>query len=161
VILSMYGGSFSTIPAYIADLFGTQNVGAIHGCILTAWSTAGVIGTSLVSYIREYQIAHGVAKAQAYDVTMYVLAGLIVAGLICNALVRPINARYFMNETELASERRMAHERSTASAAGGDGHGGSAVASNPAVVMMAWGAVGIPLAIGIWITLQKAAVLFK
>ena len=161
VILSMYGGSFATIPAYIADLFGTQNVGAIHGCILTAWSTAGVIGTSLVSYIREYQIAHGVAKAQAYDVTMYVLAGLIIAGLICNALVRPINAKYFMNETELATERQLAHDRSTASAVGGTGHGGSAVATNPALVMTAWAAVGIPLAIGIWITLQKAAVLFK
>jgi MFS family permease len=161
VILSMYGGSFATIPAYIADLFGTQNVGAIHGCILTAWSTAGVIGTSLVSYIREYQIAHGVAKAQAYDVTMYVLAGLIIAGLICNALVKPINAKYFMNETELATERQLAHDRSTASAVGGAGHGGSAVATNPALVLTAWAAVGIPLAIGIWITLQKAAVLFK
>jgi MFS family permease len=161
VILSMYGGSFATIPAYIADLFGTQNVGAIHGCILTAWSTAGVIGTSLVSYIREYQIAHGVAKAQAYDVTMYVLAGLIVAGLICNALVRPINAKYFMNDAELASERQLAHERSTAAVQDGAGHGGSAVATNPALVMGAWMAVGIPLALGIWITLQKAAVLFK
>jgi MFS family permease len=160
VILSMYGGSFATIPAYIADLFGTQNVGAIHGCILTAWSTAGVIGTSLVSYIREYQIAHGVAKAQAYDVTMYVLAGLIVAGLICNALVRPINAKYFMNDAELASERQLAHERSTASVQDGGSHGG-AVASNPALVASAWMAVGIPLAIGIWITLQKAVVLFK
>ncbi len=161
VILSMYGGSFATIPAYIADLFGTQNVGAIHGCILTAWSTAGVIGTSLVSYIREYQIAHGVAKAQAYDVTMYVLAGLIVAGLICNALVRPINAKYFMNDAELASERQLAHERSTASVQEGGSHRGSAMASNPALVASAWMAVGIPLAIGIWITLQKAVVLFK
>jgi MFS family permease len=161
VILSMYGGSFSTIPAYIADLFGTQNVGAIHGCILTAWATAGVIGTSLVSYIREYQIAHGVAKAQAYDVTMYVLAGLIVAGLICNALVRPINAKYFMNDAELAAERKLAHERDAASVIGGAAHGGSAVASNPALVASAWAAVGIPLALGIWITLQKAVVLFR
>jgi MFS family permease len=158
VILSMYGGSFSTIPAYIADLFGTQNVGAIHGCILTAWSTAGVIGTALVSYIREYQIAHGVAKAQAYDVTMYVLAGLIVAGLICNALVRPINSKYFMNEQELAAERKLAHERDSTSVGTGSGDG---VATNPALVVGAWIAVGIPLMLGIWITLQKAVVLFK
>ena len=161
VILSMYGGSFATIPAYIADLFGTQNVGAIHGCILTAWSTAGVVGTALVSYIREYQIAHGVAKAQAYDVTMYVLAALIVAGLICNALVRPISGKYFMNEHELAAERKLAHERDSASVQGAGGHGGGAVASNPALVATAWMAVGIPLMLGIWITLQKAVVLFR
>jgi MFS family permease len=161
VILSMYGGGFATIPAYIADLFGTQNVGAIHGRILTAWSTAGVLGTVLVNYIREYQLAHGVPKAQAYDVTMYVLAGLIIAGLICNALVRPIDGKHFMNEEELAAERKLAHDSSVAGG-GGQGHqGGSVAASNMGLVFLAWTAVGIPLAIGIWITLQKAIVLFK
>lgn len=164
VILSMYGGGFATIPAYIADLFGTQNVGAIHGCILTAWSTAGVLGTVLVNYIREYQLAHGVPKAQAYDVTMYVLAGLIIAGLICNALVRPIDGKHFMNEEELAAERKLAHERSSVAGGGegGQGHqGGSVAASNMGLVFLAWTAVGIPLALGIWITLQKAIILFK
>jgi MFS family permease len=84
VILSMYGGGFATIPAYLADLFGTQMVGAIHGRLLTAWSAAGVFGPVLVNYIREYQIANGVPKAQAYDVTMYVLAGMIALGFLCN-----------------------------------------------------------------------------
>ena len=60
VILTMYGGGFATIPAYLADLFGTQFVGAIHGRLLTAWSTAGILGPVLVNYIREYQIDHGV-----------------------------------------------------------------------------------------------------
>ena len=161
VILSMYGGGFATIPAYIADLFGTQNVGAIHGRILTAWSTAGVLGTVLVNYIREYQIANGVPKAQAYDATMYVLAGLIVLGLICNAMVRPIADKHFMSDEELAAERKLAHERavvSANSAAVATGNGGT---TSPAVVMLAWAAVGTPLALGIWITLQKAVVLFK
>jgi MFS family permease len=93
IILSMYGGGFATIPAYLRDLFGTVQVGAIHGRLLTAWSTAGVLGPVLVNYIREYEIAHGVAKADAYTVTMHIMAGLLVIGFICNLLVRPLDAR--------------------------------------------------------------------
>jgi len=84
LILSMYGGGFATVPAYLADIFGTQMVGAIHGRLLTAWATAGVLGPVLVNYIREYQLAHGVAKAHAYDVTMYIMAGLLL--LACCAM---------------------------------------------------------------------------
>ncbi len=75
VILTMYGGGFATIPAYLADIFGTQFVGAIHGRLLTAWSVAGLLGPWLVNTIREFQLARGVAPADAYNVTMYVLAG--------------------------------------------------------------------------------------
>ncbi|MDO8651104.1 MAG: OFA family MFS transporter [Undibacterium sp.] len=160
IILSMYGGGFATIPAYLADLFGTQMVGAIHGRLLTAWATAGVLGPVLVNYIREYQIAHGVPKAQAYDVTMYVLAGLIVLGLICNLMVRPIADKHFMTEQELAAERKLAHDRD-ALLTGTNGLAGSNRVTSPAVTVFAWAAVGIPLAIGIWITLQKAVLLFK
>jgi MFS family permease len=88
VIISMYGGGFATIPAYLRDEFGTAQVGAIHGRLLTAWSAAGVAGPVLVNYIREYQIGHGVARADAYTVTMYIMAGLLLVGLVCNALVR-------------------------------------------------------------------------
>ena len=90
VILSMYGGGFATIPAYLRDMFGTVQVGAIHGRLLTAWSMAGIVGPALVNYIREYQIAHGVAKAASYNTTMYIMAGLLIIGFICNALVRPL-----------------------------------------------------------------------
>ena len=90
LILTMYGGGFATIPAYLRDLFGTIQVGAIHGRLLTAWSMAGIVGPALVNYIREYQIAHGVAKAASYNTTMYIMAGLLVVGFICNALVRPL-----------------------------------------------------------------------
>ena len=90
IILSMYGGGFSTVPAYLADMFGTQFVGAIHGRLLTAWSTAGIIGPVVVNYIREFQLKRGVAAADSYSVTMYVMAGLLVVGFVCNALVRPV-----------------------------------------------------------------------
>ncbi len=94
VILSMYGGGFATIPAYLRDLFGVMHVGAIHGRLLTAWSVAGVAGPVLVNYIREYQIANGVAKANAYSVTMYLMAGLLVVGFIANFLVKPVDASH-------------------------------------------------------------------
>jgi MFS family permease len=94
VIMSMYGGGFATIPAYLRDMFGTIQVGAIHGRLLTAWSTAGVLGPVLVNYIREYQIGHGVAKADAYTVTMYIMAGLLLVGLACNLAVRPVDPRH-------------------------------------------------------------------
>ena len=161
IILSMYGGGFATVPAYLSDLFGTQMVGAIHGRLLTAWSAAGVFGPLLVNYIREGQIASGVPKAQAYDVTMYVLAGMIVLGLVCNLMVRPISDKYFMTDAELAGEKKLAHDRDVSSQNGGVRSGPVAINSNPAATTFAWAAVGIPLSIGIWLTLQKASVFFK
>jgi MFS family permease len=86
VIISMYGGGFATIPAYLRDMFGTMNVGAIHGRLLTAWAVAGVLGPVLVNYIRKFQIDHGVPKAQAYSVTMYIMCALLLIGLICNSI---------------------------------------------------------------------------
>ena len=100
IILSMYGGGFATIPAYLKDIFGVQYVGAIHGRLLTAWSAAGVFGPVLVNYIRQYQIDHGVAKADAYSFTMYLMAGLLLVGLICNLLVRAVHERHFIEDVE-------------------------------------------------------------
>ncbi|MFT5532155.1 MAG: MFS family permease [Burkholderiaceae bacterium] len=159
LILSMYGGGFATIPAYLADMFGTQMVGAIHGRLLTAWATAGVLGPVLVNYIREYQIANGVPKAQAYDVTMYILSGMLVLGFICNLMIRPVAEKDFMTEAELAEERRLAHDRAVAVSVGSAS--ASSAVSSPVIVGLAWAAVGIPLAIGVGITLQKAAIFFK
>lgn len=159
IILSMYGGGFATVPAYLADLFGTQMVGAIHGRLLTAWAAAGVFGPMLVNYVREYQIANGVPKAQAYDFTMYVLSGLLLAGLVCNLLVRPVADKHFMTDAELAAEKKLAHERDAAAATGAAVAAGGA--TSPLAVAFGWLAVGIPMAIGIGITVQKASVLFK
>jgi len=94
VILSMYGGGFATIPAYLRDLFGTMQVGAIHGRLLTAWSVAGILGPVLVNYIRQYQIDAGVPKAQAYSVTMYIMCGLLLVGFLCNLAVREVDPRF-------------------------------------------------------------------
>ncbi len=101
IILTMYGGGFATIPAYLRDLFGMINVGAIHGRLLTAWAAAGIAGPVLVNYIRQYQIDHGVAKADAYSVTMYVMAGLLAVGFICNLLVKPVDSRHHVTSTEV------------------------------------------------------------
>ena len=95
VILSMYGGGFATIPAYLRDMFGTYQVGAIHGRLLTAWAAAGVLGPVLVNYIRQYQIDSGVPKEQAYSVTMYIMCGLLLIGFLCNFAVRAVDEKYF------------------------------------------------------------------
>jgi MFS family permease len=95
VILSMYGGGFATIPAYLRDMFGTYQVGAIHGRLLTAWSVAGVLGPVLVNYIRQYQIDNGVPKAQAYSITMYIMCGLLLVGFLCNFAMRAVDAKYY------------------------------------------------------------------
>ena len=88
----MYGGGFATIPAYLRDLFGTMHVSAIHGRVLTAWSAAGLAGPLLVNYLREAQIRHGVAPANAYFVVMYLMAGLLGIGFLCNLLVTPLKS---------------------------------------------------------------------
>jgi MFS family permease len=159
VILTMYGGGFSTIPAYLADIFGTQMVGAIHGRILTAWSAAGVLGPVLVNYINEYQINQGVPKSAAYDTTMYILAALLVGGFICNLLVRPVASKWFMSDAELAVERKLAHDIAARQAVGTDATV-SGQGSHRGLVVGAWLLVGIPLAYGIWNTVINAMVLF-
>ncbi len=163
VILSMYGGGFATVPAYLADMFGTQMVGAIHGRLLTAWSAAGIFGPVIVNYLRDYQLKNGVAPAAAYDKTMYILAALLVGGYICNMLIRPVRDEHFMTEAQLLEERRGAHDAigPVVQAATAPVGSGATASSSPAVAAAAWLAVGIPLAWGVSMTVQKAWVLFK
>jgi len=156
IILSMYGGGFATVPAYLADLFGTQFVGAIHGRLLTAWSTAGIVGPVVVNYIREFQINAGVPRAQVYDFTMYILAGMLVIGFICNLMIKPVAPRWYMKEEEVLA--LQAKTTSTAMAAGGSYGIGRGGLDGAAVI--AWLIVGVPIAWGVWITLSKAWVLF-
>jgi len=118
-----------------------------------------VLGPLVVNYIREYQLAHGVPKAQVYDITMYVLAGFLALGFICNLLVRPLSDDKFMTDAELAAERKLSHDKAVVETKGaGVANAGS---SNLALTVLAWAFVGIPLFFGIWITLQKAIILFK
>jgi MFS family permease len=99
VILSMYGGGFATIPAYLRDMFGVMHVSAIHGRLLTAWSAAGVLGPLLVNGLRGYQERRGVPLTNVYSVILYVMAGLLVVGFICNLLVRPVSADRYVAES--------------------------------------------------------------
>ena len=156
VILSMYGGGFSTVPAYLADIFGTQFVGAIHGRLLTAWATAGVLGPVVVNYLREAQISAGVPRAQVYDFTMYILAGFLVLGLLANALVRPLNNKWFMSEQELAKLQTTSTSTSTEPSSAGIGKGRLDMAA-----LLAWAAVGIPLLWGVWFTAEKTLMLLQ
>jgi MFS family permease len=157
IILSMYGGGFATVPAYLADLFGTQFVGAIHGRLLTAWSAAGIFGPVVVNYIREFQINAGVPRAQVYDFTMYILAAMLVAGFVCNLLIKPVDARFYMKEEDVAALQARATSTATAQ---GDSYGiGKGGLDGAAVI--AWLIVGVPILWGVWVTLSKAFVLFK
>ncbi len=98
IIVSMYGGGFATVPAYLRDLFGTMEVGAIHGRLLTAWSAAGIFGPVLVNYIREYEKNHGVPLADSYSTVLYVMVGLLVVGLLANAGVRPVDSKHWYKQ---------------------------------------------------------------
>jgi MFS family permease len=157
IILSMYGGGFATVPAYLADLFGTQFVGAIHGRLLTAWSTAGIVGPVVVNYIREFQIDAGVPRAQVYDFTMYILAGMLVMGFVCNFFVKPVASRWHMKDEEVAA--LQAKTGSAAVVQGGSFGIGKGELDGAAIV--AWLIVGLPILWGVWITLSKVLVLFE
>lgn len=139
VILSMYGGGFATVPAYLRDLFGTKQVGAIHGRLLTAWSTAALVGPTVVTYAREYQLARGVAKADAYSTTMYFLAGLLVIGLLCNSRIATARSA--------ATPRAVDVER----------------APLPPLLRLAafWVVVLIPLSWGVYQVVKKSIALFS
>jgi len=155
LILSMYGGGFSTVPAYLADLFGTQMVGAIHGRLLTAWSVAGIVGPLLIAALRQAQLDGGVPQNLVYDRTLYLMAFLLLCGLVCNLLVRPVKPSAFMSEAELARERALQHEGHTDVQARDAARGAFGIGG-----VLAWLGVGIPFLIGVWIALSKAAALF-
>ena len=155
IILSMYGGGFATIPAYLKDLFGTMHVGAIHGRLLTAWSTAGIVGPVVVNYIREAQLAAGVPRDHLYDFTMYILCAMLVGGLICNFLVKPVDPKWYMSAEEVAALQAARAADTAPTGSFGIGKGGL---DWKAAVF--WLFVGVPLAWGVWKTLQSAAALF-
>ena len=157
VIASMYGGGFATIPAYLADMFGTQFVGAIHGRLLTAWSTAGILGPVVVNYMHDTRLEKGVPFDQVYAPIFVVLAGLMVIGFIANMLVKPVADKYFMTDAELAEVRKIGHEKplqtATTSTEGAAQYG--------LLVKLTWLAVLIPISYGVWSTVQKAWALFS
>jgi len=152
---SLYGGGFATVPAYLADTFGTRFVGAIHGRILTAWSTAGVLGPFIVSTMRDHRIAAGIPRDQVYQPIYAILAGLLVVAFLANLLIRPVDRRFHM-ATDEAAPAMAADE-----AAGSPAHVDASSGGTSGIVLLAWAAVCIPIAWGIYETLGKAAVLLK
>jgi MFS family permease len=157
VIVSMYGGGFATIPAYLADMFGTQFVGAIHGRLLTAWSTAGILGPVIVNYMHDMRLEAQVPFDQIYGPIFYVLAAMLGIGFIANLLVRPVADKYFMTDAELAAEKKIAHEQAAPKTKALEAMG----ALGSWIAVFAWVAVIIPISYGIWSTLQKAWALFS
>lgn len=153
IALSMYGGGFATVPAYLADIFGTKFVGAIHGILLTAWSTAGVIGPLLVGFIRDSQIAAGVPRAAVYNRTLLILASLLFLGLIANLLVRPLSAKWFMQEESAPQVPTV-----TAPTGGSYGIGRGGLSGG---ALLAWLGIGIPIAWGVYQTLKSVVLMFR
>ena len=155
LILTMYGGGFAAIPAYLADLFGTGSVGAIHGRLLTAWSVAGVLGPVLVNYVNEAQVRAGVPRAAAYDKTMFLLAGLLGIGLVCNGLIRGgVGGVPTPTRDVPAPVRGSAIVGSCASAM-------PQPRSQLIPLAALWLLVAVPMAWGLWHTIQQAAALFR
>jgi MFS family permease len=154
LIMTMYGGGFAAIPAYLADLFGTGFVGAIHGRLLTAWSVAGILGPVLVNYVNEQQLRAGVPRAAAYDRTMMLLAGLLAVGFVCNALITPVAPTDVEPQAAgVATRPSLAPSTSP----------GAAAAMRPVSSLLLtgfWLFVTIPMGWGLWATIRQAAVLF-
>jgi MFS family permease len=94
LILSFYGAGFATIPAYLRDLFGTYEVGAIHGRLLTAWSVAGILGPIIVNAIADRQEAAGKSGPDLYTLSFSIMIALLIVGLVCNELIKPVNAKW-------------------------------------------------------------------
>ena len=129
-------------------------MGAIHGRLLTAWSLAGVVGPLLVVYISQAAVAQGVPKAELYDTTLYVLPVLLVVGLVCNLLIRPVPSRYFMPPEQVA-----ALQASQGAVATGGSFGIGLGGFSPGVAL-AWSFVVVPIAWGVWMTLAQVKNMF-
>ena len=159
VILTMYGGAFATIPAYLADMFGTKMVGAIHGRLLTAWSAAGILGPVLVNYINESQIQSGIPKSHAYDTTMYILSSLLLGGMVCNFLLKPVNAKWFLIESPAVQSGTNAIPKlNSISAIPNE----TTTNKNEWFLLGSfWLLVGLPVVWGLWKTLNQSMFIFK
>ena len=157
IISSTYGGALVTVPAYLAGLFGSQMVGAIRGRLLTAWVTAGIIGP-VVDSLREYALVLGIARKRVDNQTLYILAAILVLGLICRGLVRPVADKHVTIEAESVKTMRLAHDRAVAADVG-QGRGGRE--QTPVMwARSARAAVGSPLVWGVCRTAMRVGEFF-
>lgn len=161
LILTMYGGGFAAIPAYVADLFGTQNVAAIHGRLLTAWSVAGILGPVLVNYLNEFQFHSGVPRSAAYDQTMYLLAGLLACGFFCNMAVRPVAEQLFEGGADSSEQPAGISPKGVARPDSQSRPAPSHTLRGRCELVVFWLIVVGPLSWGFWMTLKQGWVLFR
>ncbi|MCQ9367129.1 OFA family MFS transporter [Brevibacterium sp. 91QC2O2] len=115
LILSFYGGGFAAAPAYLKDLFGTYQVGAIHGRLLTAWSAAGVVGPLIVNTVIESRTRAGATGPAVYTLSMGIMVGLLAVGFVANLLIGKVADKYRAEPAEV--EAALVHE---SNASGGD-----------------------------------------
>ncbi len=166
IIISFYGGGFATVPAYLRDLFGTYQVGAIHGRLLTAWAAAGVAGPLIINGFLDAQGTPGQLTADAYRPALLTMVGVLAVGFVANLLVRPVAERFHEPAAQDGSSEQGTADEPLAAGGGG----GVATATRteaaaqtgvrPGLLVLAWSVVGIPLAFGIWQILVKTASLF-
>jgi MFS family permease len=149
LILSFYGAGFATIPAYLRDLFGTYEVGAIHGRLLTAWSAAGVLGPLIVNAIADSQKAAGKHGPDLYIVSFAMMIVLLVIAVICNELIRPVASKHHEptspDEVLLATETVPEPQPE----------------KPPALIALAWLWVALPLTYGLWQLFNRITQLFS
>ncbi|WP_345770510.1 OFA family MFS transporter [Blastococcus saxobsidens] len=113
VIISFYGGGFATVPAYLRDLFGTYQVGAIHGRLLTAWAAAGVVGPLIINGVLDSRGTPGQLVAGDYRPALFIMVGLLAVGFIANLLIKPVAEKYWEPKTTDVPTAAAAPERST------------------------------------------------
>jgi MFS family permease len=103
IILSFYGGGFATVPAYLKDLFGTIEVGAIHGRLLTAWSAAGIAGPLIVNGLADHETSVGKSGSDLYTISFFIMVGVLVVGFLANLAIKPVDRRFFEEEDATAA----------------------------------------------------------
>lgn len=157
IIISFYGGGFATVPAYLRDLFGTFQVGAIHGRLLTAWSAAGIAGPLIINGILDARGEPGTLTAADYRPALFTMVALLVIGLIANILVRAVKEEH---HTENAPRQEETKEDKTEAAAKQTQKTVEPAAAPRVPVWLAWVIVGVPLAYGVLMTLSNAVRLF-
>ncbi|HKO58363.1 MAG TPA: OFA family MFS transporter [Thermoanaerobaculia bacterium] len=116
IILSFYGGGFATVPAYLKDMFGTIEVGAIHGRLLTAWSAAGIAGPLIVNGLADLQESNGKSGSDLYTLSLLIMVGILVVGFIANLMVRPVHERFHEPVRETPRDERFVRDGEPATA---------------------------------------------
>ena len=157
IIISFYGGGFATVPAYLRDLFGTYQVGAIHGRLLTAWSAAGVAGPLIINGFLDAEGTPGKLTNDAYRPALLTMVGVLAVGFVANLLIRQVADRFHEPDHE---ERQLTHHADDGGGAATTTKTHTTTATRPVLLAIAWAIVGLPLVYGVYQTLVKTASLF-